>query len=415
MSINSGKNNNNITGSNQNEKDNDEIYSYSDHRVSTKSYEYEQSEPDHQTSIEKKNKKSLTKKIIAVLCVLTVLVGSVIIVSTYSFPAKDDKPANAEKSESTSSELVISAVMPPEPIQPKKPIYSASGTFKTNLKKLPDNVKKELDKNVTAEFIVLYDATTDEILYQRNADKKCYPASTTKMLTAIVSSAIIEPDTEITVGKEIELIGEDSSTAGLEVGEKMTFEMLMDALMLPSGNDAAYTIAVNAAKIYEENDKLSDKKAVSIFMNLVNDAAEQIGATETHFVTPDGWHDDNHYTSAKDLAKIAAYARTIPLVKNSVKKDYAEWTLKSGETVAWYNSNQLLLNDSGLYSKYVDGMKTGFTDEAGSSVVASATMNGHTLIAVVMNGESLYKKYDDANLLFKAGFKLYNLDYKYGN
>lgn len=408
MAINSGNNNtqNNKTGNN-------EIYSYSDHRVSTKSYVYKQSKPKTPTENYSKKKKTLIVKIIAVLCVLVVLVGVVMTVSFYSSMATEDKAVNAEHSDV--SELVISAVMPPEPFKLKKPIYSASGEYKTNLQKIPSDVRKELDKTVTAEFIVLYDATTDEILYQRNADKKCYPASTTKLLTAIVASAIIEPDTEITVGKEIELIGEDSSTAGLEVGDKLTFEMLMDALMLPSGNDAAYTIAVNAAKIYEENDKLTDEEAVSIFMDLVNDAAEQIGATETHFVTPDGWHDDNHYTSAKDLAKIAVYARTVPIVKNSVKKAYAEWTLKDGATVAWYNSNQLLLGNSGLYSKYVDGMKTGFTDEAGSSVVASATMSGHTLIAVVMNGETLYKKYEDANLLFKAGFDLYNLDYTYGN
>ena len=408
MAVNNGNKYNN-----QKNTDNNEIYSYSDHRVNSKSYIYEQSDSKVKTKNNKKHKKTLIKKTIAVLCVLIVLVGVVITVSFYSLFTEKDKTVNAEHSQV--SELVVSAVMPPEPIMPKKPVYSLSGEFKTNLQKLPSDVKKELDKTVTAEFIVLYDATTDEILYQRNADKKCYPASTTKMLTAIVSSAIIDPDTEITVGKEIELIGEDSSTAGLQVGDKLTFEMLMDALMLPSGNDAAYTIAVNAAKIYEDNDKLSDEKAVSIFMDLVNDAAEQIGATETHFVTPDGWHDDDHYTSAKDLAKIAAYARTIPIVKNSVKKAYAEWTLENGETVAWYNSNQLLLSNSGLYSEYIDGMKTGFTDEAGSSVVASATMNGHTLIAVVMNGETLYKKYDDANLLFKAGFDLYNLEYTYGN
>lgn len=413
MAINSGNGNN--INNNHNNMVNNEIYSYSDHRVSTKSYVYVQSKPKSPTENYSKKKKTIIKKMIAVVCVLAVLVGAVITVSIYSVPVNDDKSANAEKKESTSSELVISAVMPPEPITPKKPIYSAMGAFKSNLKKLPADVKKELDKTVTAEFIVLYDATNDEILYQKNADKKCYPASTTKMLTAIVASAIIAPDKEITVGKEIELIGEDSSTAGLQVGDKLTFEMLMDALMLPSGNDAAYTIAVNAAKIYEDNNKLSDKEAVSIFMDLVNDAAEQIGASETHFVTPDGWHDDNHYTSAKDLAKIAAYARTVPIVKNSVKKAYAEWTLKNGDTVAWYNSNQLLLGDSELYSKYVDGMKTGFTDEAGSSVVASATMSGHTMIAVVMNGETLYKKYEDAHLLFKAGFDLYNLNYTYGN
>lgn len=388
-----------------------DIFSHSDHRVNQDSFSEK-----HNDSNYKKQRKILSKTV-AVACVLVVLVGTVATISfSQTFGKKDNTVANAETSAAPSDTQTVS-VAPPEPSvppEPEKPVYSFDNEFENNFDKLSKDTITELNETVTAEFVLLYDATTDEVLYQKKGTKKCYPASTTKLLTAIVSSAIIDKDTVITVGDEIELIGEESSTAGLQTGDKLTFEMLMDALMLPSGNDAAYTIAVNAAKIYKDDDTLSNEEAVSIFMELVNDAAEQLNATDTHFTTPDGWHDDDHYTTAKDLAKIAAYARTIPIIKNSVSKAYAEWEFLSGGTAVWYNSNQLLLGDSEMYSPYVDGMKTGFTDEAGSSVVASATVNGHTLIAVVMNGETLYKKYEDANLLFKAGFALYDLDYIYG-
>ena len=332
-----------------------------------------------------------------------------------------------------------------------------TGEFKTDKKRFNSKTIKMLDSKVTAKYVVLYDVDADKIIYERSGHEKCYPASTTKMLTAIVGAKIIPADTVITVGEEIGLIDWDSSTAGLMVGMKMKFEALMDALMLPSGNDAAYTIAVNAARIYTGNDKLTDEEAVKEFMGLVNEAAKEIGCEKTHYVTPDGWHDDDHYTCAADLTKIAAYARTVPLVKASCSKAEAEWELikeessessqesvskaaekpvsetsaessetNEGEeeeseevympdTMYWTNSNRLILPDSESYSKYCDGMKTGFTDEAGTSVVASATMEGHTFIAAIMFGETLYKKYDDANILFKEGFKLYGLNYTYSN
>ncbi len=112
---------------------------------------------------------------------------------------------------------------------------------------------------------------------------------------------------------------------------------------------------------------------------------------------------------------IADYARTIPIVANSCKKAYVDWTPIKGTVPSWENSNKLILkNEPSIYSPYADGMKTGYTSEAGSSVVASATIEGHTFIAVVMNGLTLYTKYDDCNLLFKKAFELYDLEYLFG-
>ncbi len=303
----------------------------------------------------------------------------------------------------------------PEPLE-TWPRIGQIHSFANNTKRFSDKVRKNLDKTLTSEFIALYDVTADEFVYLKNASKKCYPASTTKILTAITASTIItDPDTVITVGDEINMIGEESSVAGLEKGMQLTFEMLLDALLLPSGNDAAYTIAVNCGRIYADNDKLDNKAAVKVFMECVNKVAKRLGTDQTHYTTPDGWHDDDHYTSASDLAKIADYARTITVVRNSFSKPYAKWKLVKGGTLEWYNTNRLILQDSGNYSPYCDGIKTGFTDQAGTSVVASATMNGHTFIAVVMNGQTLYAKYDDCNILFKNAFDLYGYKYTYEN
>ncbi len=288
-------------------------------------------------------------------------------------------------------------------------------SYKINTKRMSQSTMKMLNEKITSGYVALYDVTTDEIIFSKNYNKKCFPASTTKILTAITACKIIQdPDTIITVGKEIRMIDPESSTADLTEGMQLTFEMLMSALMLPSGNDAAYTMAVTCGRIYQHNPSLSEEQALKVFMEQVNVVAAQIGASHTHFVTPDGIHDDKHYTSAEDLIKIADYAMTIPLIKETCRKTTVKWTLPHGGTVSWDNNNKMLLEGSGVFSPFCDGIKTGFTDEAGTSVVTSATIDGHTFIAVAMKGETVYAKYDDCNLLFQEGFKLYKKEYTYG-
>ncbi len=383
-----------------------------------KSYEDIYSRSDrstiHSTSKRKRKKRRVFPTLIVIM-----LMGAAITGWIHHWNSTDNTNSTLpEKTKTVAVQGTENQSAKPKSVAKKQnkdePTYTLNKQFTNNFNRLTDAQKKNLKKQLTTEFMYLYDATTDEVIYQKNGNKKLYPASTTKILTAIVASKIItDKDKVITVGDEIEMIGEESSVAGLEKGMKLTFEMLMDALLLPSGNDAAYTIAVNCGRIYKHNSKLSNQEAVKVFMTLMNDCAEQLGATGTHFVTPDGWHDDNHYTTAADLAKFAAYSRTVPMVKNSYAKSYARWELKKGGTLEWANSNQLIQEENELYSPDCDGIKTGFTDEAGSSVVASATISNHTLIAVLMNGQTLYTKYNDANLLFDEGFKSVKLKYTY--
>ena len=432
--------------------------------------------PDRQEYEEPKKSRGGQKILIIALCSAVLLggcIGVAALSGVFGGGKSNDTAENSQESFYTVESSVVS-VVEEESKDESEIKFEPTGNFKFDGSVLPKKVKETLDGQISAKYVLLYDVNADKILYEKNKNVKCYPASTTKMLTAIVGAKIIPPETVITVGDEIKLINWDSSTAGLVKGMKLTFEMLMDGLMLPSGNDAAYTIAVNAARIYTGNNNLTNEEAVNVFMELVNKAAKEIGCKGTHFVTPDGWHDDEHYTSAEDLAKIAAYARTVPLVKNSFSKYEAEWdvleyesteesaavesstaqssvnessankssqpqssnesseqisnesdvnTDESSEeefvykpdTLYWINSNKMLDPDAPQYSKFCDGVKTGYTDEAGTSVVCSATVDGHTMIAVIMFGYTMYTKYDDANRLFKQGFATYGLNYTYNN
>ena len=369
---------------------------------------------DSPKTVKTKKKKFFPVKFSAILCSIAVL-GSI----GYTFYLIDSSQKERLAIQNAAKEMPMPDIPKPilslEDYDANRPVYQTERTFNFNNSGMTQKAYRTLTNKVTAGYSVLYDATADEIIFEENSDKKCYPASTTKLLTAIVASKIItDSQMIITVGNEIKMIGEESSSAGLKMGMKLTFETLMDAMMLPSGNDAAYTMAVTSARIYKNDTSIPNKEAVAIFVDLMNDAAVQIGATNSHFANPDGWHDKNHYTTAKDLAKISIYAKSIPIIANSCKTHYAERKLIKGGMMYWVNTNIMLNDYYGYYSPYCDGLKTGYTDEAGSCVIASATMDGHTFIAVVMDGKNGYSKYDDANLMFQSGFKMYELKYTYG-
>lgn len=358
----------------------------------------------------KKRKNYTALKVTTALLTLLVLASGTIFV--WSLLKTDPQTASIEPSTSQGSveskleSTELSDNLPKR--DPKLPDYS--NDFKYT-EKLIEN--SQLSDELTSQYAVLYDAENDTILYKKNADAKCYPASTTKLLTAIVANEILDIDEIITVGNEITLIGEDSSIAGLEVGQKLTTKQLLYAMLLPSGNDAAYTIAVASARRFKENDKLPAEKAIEVFAELMNDAATELGAEHSHFANPDGFHDDNHYTTALDMIKIANYAKSIPLISEICGTYQTTQKLKSGEEFYWVNSNKLLNQGEDCYSEYADGMKTGFTDESGSCVISSFTKDGKTMIVAAMNSPELYGKYYDTLTLAKLGFEQINIDLNY--
>lgn len=260
--------------------------------------------------------------------------------------------------------------------------------------------------SVLSESAVLIDANSGTILAQKNADKKMYPASLTKIMTAILAIEMGELTDVITVDDDtpFEIYG---SHIALEEGEILTLKDLLHALMLPSANDAASTIAKHYGG------------SLDGFVKLMNQKAKDLGAFNTNFNNPHGLHDLNHYSTAADMALITQYAMKNETFKKIVAttKYEIQTTNKKDEPRYFTTLNKLLFNTGynqilvdgvyiSPYYEYATGAKTGYTPEAGNCLVATATKDGTELIAVTMKGISL-EMYQDVHNLFNYGFKEY--------
>jgi len=238
--------------------------------------------------------------------------------------------------------------------------------------------------------VVVYDIAEDAVIFELIPEQQMAPASLTKLITALVALDYLSPSKTITVGEEIEMIGANSSTAFLSVGQKYSVKSLLDALLIPSGNDAAYVLAVNAARAAANDKNLSLQSAVSDFVRLMNAKAEKLGCKNTHFSTPDGYDQEGQYTTALDMVKISSAAIKDANIRESVIK---------GKSGGWENSNLLVRTDSSYYNKYATGLKTGSTTDAGYCLSVSATIDNKPYIIVLMNSPTKDGRFKDANTI----------------
>ncbi len=262
---------------------------------------------------------------------------------------------------------------------------------------------------------ILIDQDTGRVLYEKNADEQLYPASMTKVMTALLCVENIKPDEIVEVGTEINYTPWDSSRAGLEVGESISGKNLIRSLIIPSGNEAANTVALEVVKRKTGNNNISYPEAEKQFADMMNERAKSLGATNTNFVTPSGYHDDAHKTTARDLALIATKA-----MQNETIKDIAAEVSFTGPSVetgvtedmkvvthSWYTHNQIINPKNPYYYKHATGLKTGFTDLAGECLIGTATQNDTNLLLVLFNSPDP-QRWIDAKLLFDYGFNNYS-------
>ena len=251
--------------------------------------------------------------------------------------------------------------------------------------------------DLTSKSVALIDATTGSIIFEKDGDRERYPASTTKIMTAIVVLENAKLDDVVTAGTEINKFDDNSSMMGLIQGEKLTIEQLLYGLLLPSGNDAAATLAVHVGGSIEG------------FAEMMNAKAKELGLTRTHFVNPHGLTNDAHYTTAKELAQIAAYAYKNETFRKVVStRSYTiESSNKRSIPLVLTNTNRLMDPDSDSYYSGTTGIKTGSTTAAGGCLVASVEKNGRTLIAVILLDETTDKtaRWSDAIALLDYGFE----------
>ncbi len=217
-----------------------------------------------------------------------------------------------------------------------------------------------------AEAAVVMDAQSGAILYAKNAEERLFPASTTKVLTALLFLEKVKPDAIITAPKTITTVGEAS--LHLNPGEKLSAADLLKGMMLRSANDACVAAAVHIAG------------SVPAFAKLMNERAKELGCVNSNFVNPNGLHNKQHYTCARDLALIARAAMDRP--------DFRAIARMSSTTIRRPGGNKdTLLRSKNRFLKWdptADGIKTGWTIPAGHCYVGSATRNGFRVITVVL-------------------------------
>ena len=258
----------------------------------------------------------------------------------------------------------------------------------------PDKIK------TNSPSVILTDANTGKILYSKSAFEKRFPASTTKLMTAILTLENCELSDVATVSHNaIFSIPIGYSHASLKEGEKLTIEQLLNVLLIPSANDAAVVLAEHIAGSVEN------------FSEMMNNKAKELGCVNTHFVNPNGIHDENHYSCAYDLAIIGRYAMKFEDIMRIAKVN--QYTLpktnKYDKTDRIFNSTNGLINkNSEYYNKYATGLKTGYTDKSGYCIVTTANQGDVELLAVVLGSESIDDRYEDCNTLFDYCFENYS-------
>lgn len=234
-------------------------------------------------------------------------------------------------------------------------------------------------------YMGLYDAQTLVPLYEHAADERLYPASITKITTAYTALRYVSPETVFTVGSELSLVKAGSSICRIQRGHRLMLRDLIAGLMISSGNDAAYTIAVGVARLVANDNAMSDEAAVAYFCDLMNQTSRELGATHSHYVNPDGWDNVAQYSTVRDIALMTRHAMGQSVIREVVS--LAQKTVAVGEnkTLTFRSTNSFLNPESKFYDARVNGFKTGSTNKAGKCLVVTFSENTVTYIGIVAN------------------------------
>ncbi len=251
---------------------------------------------------------------------------------------------------------------------------------------LPTKIQaEELDINITSPYAYLYDLENNQVLYNKNGDEQIYPASMTKLMTAIIAVEHLDLDETITITSEMysPFAGIDASVAGFSIGESPTVRDLLYGLLLPSGADSACVLAYAVAG------------NIDSFVLLMNDKVNELGLSHTHFTNTTGLHNPNQYSTCADIAKICATAVQYDAIKEILEtKNYTTGPLlyhPEGLALTDHISDSLRYGITGFV-----GGKTGYTPDAGRCLASYAVINGMQCILVTANATEVSIPQTDA-------------------
>lgn len=247
--------------------------------------------------------------------------------------------------------------------------------------------------NIKSEIVYVTSLDSDDVIFDRNYDKKAAPASLTKIMTALIAIENCDDLTKKYIVNQSALdtiAGTNSSTANLVAGEQLSMEQLLYCLMVPSANDAACVIAQSVCG------------SIKSFVDLMNKRAKELGCMGTHYSNPHGLDEDEHYSTAKDIATITKQALKYPIFEKICTTSVYTLAPTNLSEERTYTSTNFMTNPyyDDYYLSYVSGIKTGTTDNAGRCIVTRASQNGYSYLAVVMGGQN----YDDSGNEINGAF-----------
>lgn len=275
-----------------------------------------------------------------------------------------------------------------------------------------NHIEESEELKIYSESAILIEQKTGKILYEKESHTRKYPASTTKILTAILAIENCDMNETATASEyAVNSISSGYTKANIQVGETFTIEQLIDVMMIQSANEAATIIA----------EHISGSEAA--FAELMNKKAKEIGCLDSNFMNANGKHNENHYSTAYDLALIARYCmqndkfREISLLEEASLPWTEYWGQEQvdehGERI-FKNTNKLMQSDSQYYYQYCTGIKSGFTTPAKNCLISSSNKDGFETIAVILHAEAtedgLSARYVDTINLFEYGYNKYNIN-----
>lgn len=310
------------------------------------------------------------------------------------------RAAATQPEEPTSETTPVTGAEETKPVEtePERKTYEIDTTTKIyqECQKLYDSLK--------CDQILVYDPNNDKILYAYSREgEKLYPASTTKLYSAYVALQYLKPDDVVTVGDELDLVEPGSSLAYIGKGYTLYITTLIEAMMLPSGNDAAVVVSVAAGRKIAGDPQLEPKKAMQTFVAEMNRMAQELGFERSHFSNPDGFHVGSHYTCLNDMARIAKLALENPTIASHMKKSEAEVTALSGQQMKWKNTNLFLDKEQGFYRADTIGMKTGYTRQAQYCLMSAFNCGkGQKIVIGAFGSNDTYDRLRDIGKIIKV-------------
>ena len=261
------------------------------------------------------------------------------------------------------------------------------------------------DAAIQAEAAILLNLDTGAVMFSRGADKPVHPASLTKIMTTVLAleSGKNLDTTVIAVPKYCLdlLLGTDSSMSGIKAGEELTLRQLLYAMMMMSGNDVANVLA----DYFGGGD-------IEAFVRMMNERAKKLGMEHTHYVNPHGLTADGHLTTASDMLKLVRHAMELPVfMEITSTARYELPATNKSEKRTLTTSNLMMNSQSAYYYRYIKGIKTGYTGEAGRCLISTASKDGYNYLAIVMKcpvkdaqGKNIRADFSDTRALYEWAF-----------